>query len=147
MRLSTTRLSTIVLCTAALFATAQAQALTRCTLHYSMSGGGAFYKHSTGEGSISCDNGQKLAVRIESKGGGLTFGHSKITDGVGKFSPVHDIHELVGGYGTAEANAGTSDNASKAQVVTKGSISLALTGKGSGRTLGVSFGSFIITAR
>ena len=37
--------------------------------------------------------------------------------------------------------------ASKAQVVTKGSISLALTGKGTGRTLGVSFGSFIISAR
>lgn len=147
MRLPTTRLSTIVLCTAALLASAQAQALTRCTLHYAMSGGGAFYKHSTGEGSIRCDNGQTLAVRIESKGGGLTFGHSKITDGVGKFSPVHDIRELIGGYGTAEANAGTRDNASKAQVVTKGSISLALTGKGSGRTLGVSFGSFVITAR
>jgi hypothetical protein len=47
---------------------------------------------------------------------------------------------------TAEANAGVS-NASNAQVVTKGSISLALSGKGTGRTLGVSFGSFIITAR
>lgn len=136
-----------LLATATLFAPAQAQALTRCTLHYSMSGGGAFYKHSSGDGTIRCDNGQTLAVHIESKGGGLTFGRSKITDGIGKFSPVHDIRELVGGYGTAEANAGTSDKASKAQVVTKGSISLALTGKGSGRTLGVSFGSFVISAR
>ncbi len=119
----------------------------RCTLHYSMSGGGAFYKHSTGEGTIHCDNGQSMGVKIESKGGGLTFGHSTITDGLGKFSPVPDIHDLIGGYATAEANAGSGDNASKAQVVTKGSISLALTGKGSGRTLGVSFGSFIITAR
>lgn len=139
--------TTLLLGATALLASAQVQALTRCTLHYSMSGGGAFYKHSSGDGTIRCDNGQTLAVHIESKGGGLTFGHSKITDGVGKFSPVHDIHELVGGYGTAEANAGTSDNASKAQVVTKGSISLALTGKGSGRTLGVSFGSFVISAR
>lgn len=121
--------------------------LTRCTLHYTMSGGGAFYKRSTGEGTIRCDNGQTLAVRIESKGGGLTFGHSKITDGVGKFSPVGNIRDLIGAYGTAEANAGTRDNASKAQVVTKGSISLALTGKGSGRTLGVSFGSFILRAK
>jgi hypothetical protein len=118
-----------------------------CNLHYDMSGGGAFYKHSTGQGTITCSNGQKLAVKIESKGGGLTFGHSDIKNGTGKFSPVHDIHDLIGGYATAEANAGGGDNASKAQVVTKGSVSLALTGRGTGRTLGVSFGSFIISAR
>lgn len=118
----------------------------RCTLHYNMSGGGAFYKHSTGSGEVTCSNGQRLAVDIESKGGGLTFGHSSIVDGVGKFSGVSDIHEVIGGYATAEANAGAGD-ASKAQVVTKGSISLALTGKGKGHTLGVSFGSFIISAR
>ena len=118
-----------------------------CNLHYDMSGGGAFYKHSTGQGTITCSNGQKLAVSIESKGGGLTFGHSQIKDGTGKFSPVHDIHDLIGGYATAEANAGSGDSASKAQVVTKGSISLALTGKGTGHTLGVSFGSFIISER
>jgi hypothetical protein len=121
-------------------------ASAHCTLHYTMSGGGAFYKHSTGSGEITCDNGQRLAVSIESKGGGLTFGHSKIEDGVGKFSPVADVHDLIGGYATAEANAGAGE-ASKAQVVTKGSISLALTGKGSGATLGVSFGSFIISER
>ena len=120
---------------------------TSCNLHYDMSGGGAFYKHSTGQGTINCSNGQKLAVTIESKGGGLTFGHSQIKDGTGRFSPVHDIHDLIGGYATAEANAGGGDNASKAQVVTKGSISLALTGKGTGHTLGVSFGSFIISER
>ncbi len=117
-----------------------------CTLHYNMSGGGAFYKHSTGTGEVSCSNGQRLAVSIESKGGGLTFGHSTIVDGVGKFSGVADIHDVIGGYATAEANAGAG-NATKAQVVTKGSISLALTGKGSGHTLGVSFGSFIISER
>ena len=115
-----------------------------CTLKYNMQGGGAFYKRSTGDGVISCDNGQSMKVNIESKGGGLTFGSSKIVDGMGKFSPVFDIDNLIGGYATAEANAGGGE-ASKAQVVTKGSISLALTGKGTGRTLGVSFGSFIIT--
>ena len=91
---------------------------TTCNLQYDMSGGGAFYKHSTGQGTITCSNGQKLAVNIESKGGGLTFGHSQIKDGTGRFSPVHDIHDLIGGYATAEANAGGGDNASKAQVVT-----------------------------
>ena len=115
-----------------------------CSLKYNMEGGGAFYKRSSGDGVISCDNGQSMKVKIESKGGGLTFGSSKIVDGIGKFSPVLDIKDLIGGYATAEANAG-GGSASKAQVVTKGSISLALTGKGSGRTLGVSFGSFIIS--
>jgi hypothetical protein len=137
-----------ILVTAALLLAAipAAQAAeTHCTLHYNMAGGGAFYKHSTGSGQISCDNGQHLAVTTESKGGGLTFGHSEIKDGVGKFSPVSDVHDLIGGYATAEANAGSGE-ASKAQVVTKGGISLALTGKGSGHTLGVSFGSFIISA-
>lgn len=118
-----------------------------CTLHYSMSGGGAFYKHSTGEGVITCNNGKSLPVKIEAKGGGLTFGHSEIKDGIGKFSPLADIHDAIGGYATAEANAGSGASASKAQVVTKGSISLALTGKGTGHTLGVSFGSFIISER
>jgi hypothetical protein len=138
--------SIVLLAAVLLASTATAQAATRCTLHYNMAGGGAFYKHSTGSGEIRCDNGQRLAVSIESKGGGLTFGHSEIKDGIGKFSPVADVHELIGGYATAEANAGAGD-ASKAQVVTKGTISLALTGTGTGRTLGVSFGSFIISAR
>jgi hypothetical protein len=118
-----------------------------CTLHYNMSGGGAFYKHSTGEGTVKCDNGKSLDVKIEAKGGGLTFGSSKIVDGTGKFSGLNDIHDVIGGYATAEANAGNSSGASKAQVVTKGSISLALSGKGTGRTLGVSFGSFILSER
>ncbi|MFL6591853.1 MAG: hypothetical protein ACJ8GK_03990 [Luteimonas sp.] len=142
------RMFPIVAAAALLLAASHAAsaAEAHCTLHYNMAGGGAFYKHSTGTGEITCDNGQRLAVSIESKGGGLTFGHSEIKDGVGKFSPVADVHELIGGYATAEADAGAGD-ASKAQVVTKGSISLALTGTGSGHTLGVSFGSFIITAR
>lgn len=142
------RLAMILTAVLVTFAASPAHAgQTRCTLVYNMSGGGFFYKHSTGNGTITCDNGQTLSVTIESKGGGLTFGSSKIKNGIGKFTPVNDIRDLIGGYATAEANAGTSDNASKAQVVTKGSISLAMTGKGSGRTLGVSFGSFIISER
>lgn len=118
-----------------------------CSMTYDLAGGGAFYKRSTGQGVVKCDNGQTLNIAIESKGGGLTFGKSEIKDGVGKFTGVHDVRDIIGGYATAEANAGSASNASKAQVVTKGSISLALSGKGTGRTLGISFGSFIITER
>lgn len=117
-----------------------------CTLQFSMSGWSAFYKHSTGTGTIRCSNGQTMNVKIDAKGGGLTFGKSEIRDGRGKFSGVYDIRDLLGGYATGEANA-AAGKAAKAQVVTKGPISLALTGKGHGVELGVSFGSFVISER
>lgn len=117
-----------------------------CHLSFSMSGWSLFYKTMSGEGTVSCDNGQRLPVRIRTKGGGLTFGKSRISNGVGEFSGVRDIRDVVGGYAAAEAHAGAGRSA-KAQVVTKGPISLALSGKGEGWDLGVAFGSFVISAR
>lgn len=118
----------------------------RCELEFSMAGWSAFYKTSSGEGVVTCDNGQRLPVAISSKGGGFTFGKTRIDDGTGVFSEVYDIRDVLGGYATAEAHAGAG-NAVKAQVVTKGPISLALTGKGKGWDVGVAFGSFIISER
>ena len=117
-----------------------------CSLHFSMKGWSAIYKHSTGQGVVRCSNGQTLAVKIDAKGGGLTFGKSEIRDGIGKFAGVSNIRDVLGGYATGEANA-AAGKAAKAQVVTKGPVSLALTGKGHGVELGVSFGSFIISER
>lgn len=116
-----------------------------CTLTFSMTGWSAFYKHSEGTGTVSCSNGKSLPVKIEAKGGGLTVGKSKVT-GKGKFAGVHNIRDVLGGYATGEANA-AAGKAGKAQVVTKGPISLALSGVGQGVELGVSFGSFIISER
>jgi hypothetical protein len=130
---------------AAIAAPARAGELS-CTLHYSMSGWSAFYKHSTGTGTIRCTNGQSMNVKIDAKGGGFTFGKSEIRDGIGKFAGLSSIRDAIGGYATAEANA-AAGKAAKAQVVTKGPVSLALTGKGHGVELGVSFGSFIISER
>ena len=117
-----------------------------CKLHFSMSGWSAFYKTLSGSGTVSCDNGQRMAVSIRSKGGGLTFGKSRIENGVGEFSGVSSIREVLGTYASAEAHAGAVKSA-HAQVVTKGDISLALSGKGEGWDLGVAFGNFIISAR
>jgi len=125
---------------------ARAQGPIDCRLSYSMAGWSMFYKTAAGEGVVSCSDGQRLAVNISAKGGGLTFGKSRIDDGVGEFSGVYNIREVLGGYASAEAHAGAGKS-TKAQVVTKGSVSLALVGKGSGWDLGVSFGSFFITAR
>ena len=125
---------------------ARAAGSVDCKLHFSMSGWSAFYKTLSGSGTISCDNGQRMAVDIRSKGGGITFGKSRIDNGVGEFSGVRDIHDLIGHYAAAEAHAGAGKSA-HAQVVTKGDISLALSGKGEGWDLGIAFGNFIISAR
>ncbi|MBS0226670.1 MAG: hypothetical protein JSS25_10060 [Proteobacteria bacterium] len=129
---------------AALFAQNASAGELSCTLRFNLKGWSAFYKHSEGNGIVRCSDGSTLPVKIEAKGGGLTFGKSNIRDGQGKFSSVYNIRDVIGGYATAEASAAAGD-AVKAQVVTKGPISLALSGKGKGVELGVSFGSFIIS--
>jgi hypothetical protein len=82
-------------------------------------------------------------VTIRAKGGGPTAGKSTIENGSGTFSDVSDIGDLFGTYATAEAHAGAGDS-SVVRVVTKGDVSLALSGTGKGIDLGVSFGKFEI---
>ncbi|PYQ59073.1 MAG: hypothetical protein DMF53_19370 [Acidobacteria bacterium] len=119
---------------------------TVCEMRFTLSGWSAFYKTASGSGTITCDNGQKAKVGLSSKGGGLTAGKYKIRDGYGKFSEVADISELFGVYVEGGAEAGAVASAS-AQALTKGEVSLALAGHGTGVNLGVSFGKFIITKR
>jgi hypothetical protein len=87
-----------------------------------------------------------MAVKLRAKGGGLTVGKSTIDDGHGDFSGVSNITELLGTYASAEAHAGAVESA-KAQVVTKGEVSLALSGTGTGWDIGVAVGNFIISRR
>ena len=146
MRLS---VSLSCLALAALLAAPQAQAQSRdleCRLSFNMSGWSIFYRQSSGTGTVSCNNGQRMNVSIEARGGGISLGRSRISNGQGRFSAVYSIRDILGGYATAEAHAGVGASA-KAQVVTKGPISLALSGTGEGIDLGVAFGSFIISER
>jgi hypothetical protein len=124
--------------------TAAARGSVSCKLKFSMSGWSVFYKTASGHGTVRCDNGQSLSVRISAKGGGLTVGKSKITNGSGEFSGVSDISEVLGSYATAEAHAGAAKS-SKAQVMTNGNIALALAGTGQGWDLGVAFGKFTLS--
>lgn len=117
-----------------------------CTLHFNMHGWSAFYKTASGSGTVKCSDGQSMAVNLSATGGGLTFGKSEINDGQGKFSGIYDIREVLGSYVSAEAHAGATKSA-KAQVMTKGPVSLALSGKGRGWDLGVAFGKFEISRR
>jgi hypothetical protein len=117
--------------------------MIKCHLKYSLEGWSVFYESATGEGTITCDNGQTVPVVLRAKGGGLTAGKVSIDDGIGEISAVSDIDEIFGRYASAEANAGAGDAAS-ARVVTKGPVSIALSGKGDGINLGWSFGEFVI---
>jgi len=127
-------------------APARADKEIECTMRFSLSGWSAFYKTASGDGTVTCSNGQKMNVRIETKGGGITFGKSEIRDGVGTFSDIYDIENVLGSYVTAGAHAGAVNSAA-AQVLTKGPVSLALSGKGKGWDLGVAFGKFTISRR
>jgi len=115
-----------------------------CEMTFTMKGWSAFYKTASGEGVIKCNNGQSMNVKLSAKGGGLTVGKSTIEDGHGKFSAVANMNELLGGYAAGEAHAGAVKSA-QAQVMTKGEVSLALSGTGRGWDLGIAFGKLTIS--
>lgn len=114
-----------------------------CRLQFNLAGWSIFYKTASGAGTVTCDNGQSMPVKIRAKGGGLTIGKSRIDEGSGEFSGVYNINDVLGTYASSEAHVGVSRSA-KAIAMTKGSVSLAMTGKGKGWDLGVAFGKFVI---
>src|SRR5262245_1409738 len=118
--------------------------LTDCKMTFNLKGWSAFYKTSKGDGTITCSNGQSLKVKIKATGGGITFGKSEITDGTGKFSGARNIQELLGSYVQSEAHAGAGKS-TDAQALTKGEVSLALTGTGRGVDVGFAVGKFTIS--
>ncbi len=132
-----------------LLAPAPVQAQTanvECRMDFNLAGWAVIYKEAKGSGTVTCDNGQSANVNIQVKGGGLAAGKYEIDDGNGVFSKVRDISEIFGTYAQAEAQAGAVRSAT-AQALTKGEVSLALSGTGRGWDLGVSFGGFTIERR
>ncbi|WP_426690308.1 hypothetical protein [Rhodanobacter ginsengiterrae] len=121
-----------------------AEATVKCDLVYNLSGWSLIYKHAEGTGMVTCSNGQSSKVKIVVVGGGLTAGKYHIDHGKGEISKVHGIADVFGDYAQAGAEAGVVKSSS-AQVLTKGTTSLALAGTGEGVNLGVSVGKFTIT--
>ena len=145
MKRTITGLSALALATAFAASSAQAaEASLDCTMKFSLTGWSAIYKHAEGHGTVTCENGQSMRVKIEAKGGGLTVGKTHIDDGTGKFTDVHRIEDILGTYAQGEATAGAV-KAGTAQVLTKGTVSLALAGAGEGVGLGISVGGFTIS--
>ena len=125
---------------------AAADANLDCKLSYNLSGWSLIYKHTTGEGTVRCANGQTMRVHVSAKALGITAGKWHIDDGKGSFTDVHRITDVLGNYAQASANAGVVKSG-EAQVLTKGPVSLALAGNGEGVNLGVDVGQFTISAR
>jgi hypothetical protein len=117
-----------------------------CHMKFSLTGWSLFYERADGVGNVSCDNGQSMPVKITVKGGGLTAGKWHIDNGKGSFTDVHTITDVLGSYAQGGAHAGVVKSAS-AQVLTKGPVSLALSGTGQGVDLGVGVGKFTISRR
>jgi hypothetical protein len=115
-----------------------------CKLHFSLSGWSAIYKHAEGSGVVKCADGSSMRVSIATKGAGLTVGKSHIDNGTGTFSDVHGINDVLGSYAQGEAHAGIVKS-STAQLLTKGTVSLALAGTGEGVDIGIDVGEFVLT--
>ncbi|MFC5743102.1 hypothetical protein [Dyella tabacisoli] len=120
------------------------EAKVDCELKYKLAGWSILYKHAEGSGEITCNNGQRASVKIKVVGGGLTAGKYRIDDGRGAISHVRSISDVFGDYAQASAEAGVVKSGT-AQVLTKGTTSLALTGTGEGVNLGLSVGKFTIS--
>ena len=121
-----------------------ARADLHCTMHYTMHGWSAFYKEGSGRGSTSCSDGSSMTVALSTKGGGLTFGKTTIDDGLGEFSGVRNIRDILGDYATGSAH-GAAGQAASVAGLTKGEVSLSLKGNGRGIDAGVDVGKFTIS--
>lgn len=116
-----------------------------CKLKYQVKGWSALVKVADGTGTVTCANGTSKAVTIKLRSVGATVGKSQIDNGVGKFTDVLSFDDVLGTYAQTEVHAGLGKSSS-AQVLTKGTVSLALAGAGEGIDLGVTVGELTIAA-
>ncbi len=120
------------------------EATLDCKLHFSLNSWSVIYKQAKGSGLVECADGTSMHVHISAKGGGLTVGKSRISNGTGKFSDIRSINDVIGSYAQGEAHAGVVKSGD-AKVLTKGTVSLVLAGDGEGVDIGVDVGDFTLT--
>lgn len=114
-----------------------------CKLRFDLSSWSLIYKHVSGKGVVTCNNGQTMKVKLDARGGGLSVGHSTITDGNGVFTALHSVNDVPGTY--ADVNAQAVLKEGDAQVLTKGEVSLAIAGVGHGVEMGITLGELTIS--
>jgi len=123
---------------------ARADADLSCKMGFTLKGWSAIYKSYDGSGSITCSDGSTMKVKLRSVGGGLTAGKSSIDEGKGEFTGVKNIRDIPGDYVSGGANAGATKSAA-GQLLTKGEVSMVISGTGRGWDVGVDLGKFTIT--
>lgn len=123
-----------------------AKAELGCKLDFNLTGRSLIYKQADGHGTVTCANGQTLPVDISVNGGGLAAGKWHIDNGHGNFTDVHTIDDALGRYVQGEANVG-ANKATTAQVLTEGTVSLAVAGTGQGVNLGLDVSAFTLSRR
>jgi hypothetical protein len=114
----------------------------QCTLRYDMDRWRTLHRLAEGRGTIRCDNGRQLYVTLTARGSRVSAGNAKVRDARGTFSPVSDIHELLGDYGGVMTRDGAPGFA-PSDVVTKGGVALTLPAA-AGWSLGITGGRFEI---
>lgn len=117
--------------------------LISCKMTYKLKGWSLAYKQYDGTGEVSCNNGQRASVLLASKSFGLSIGASEI-EGTGEFTQLKDIKEIYGLFASLEGHAGVTKSGS-GQVLTRGAVSLALSGEGRGIDIGVTLGGMQIS--
>jgi hypothetical protein len=131
---------------ALLLPASEALALTKCRMNFELRGWSFVYRNANGTGTVTCGNGQSADVRLTLHAGGFTAGKFDILNGQGAFSEVKDISEIFGTYVVASGHAGAT-KAVSGWAMTKGEVSLAISGEGRGWTLGGDIGGFTIKRR
>lgn len=115
----------------------------KCKMNFVLSGWSAIYKTSSGHGTVTCSNGERVDVKLSAKGAGLSVGAYKINDGHGTFTGITNIKQIFGTYVKGTAHVGASKS-TRAAVMTKNNVSLALTGTGNGWDIGVAITGFTV---
>lgn len=142
-----TMLKSVALLGFSLFYSAAASSqMTQCTLTYQMQGWSFVYKEYKGSGFVRCRNGEQANVTVVSHGVGASLGRSEINQGTGVISDVRNLSEVFGTYIYLDGHAGAAKSV-EARTMTKGLVSLALSGLGRGFDLGITIGAFTIKRR
>lgn len=114
-----------------------------CSMNYKLGGWSFVVSQYNGSGNVVCSNGQRAQVKLTSRSIGFTIGQSDL-EGVGYFSELKDISEIYGTFIALEGHIGAVKSG-HGQVMTRGIVSLAISGSGRGFDIGVTLGGLNIS--
>ena len=120
-----------------------------CELTFEYDSWSAFVSKGKGQGTVTCNNGQKADVLLEHTGVGLIPAKRKIDHGHGSFAYVTDIDDVFGEYSGSSASVGAGGTAAAGGLLKHGSpvkLGFYATGK-KGVAFGRDWGKLTITRK